>query len=764
MMRYFAYGSRSAFATAICVAATSWASAAPPEPPALPSGEPARENRQPGAAGSDFRSQPADDETKPLEPLRPRTADDEARVEATALYMQAQLLQQRRDFRGAYDTLEKAAELDPQSAAIRRALVPLAFALNRADDAVQHATKAVELDPTDHETLRRLGLQLATQGKLEQATELLEKAANSPKLAKRSPTYVAMMRELGILHAAIGNVDKAGEAFGILLDALQNPGKYELDKETLDTLQADQPATFERIGQALLEAKRHDEAKSAYEQAGRLGRWTPATLGFHLADVLARQGKSDEALAELQKYFDAQLQSKGREPYALLERILVDQKKKDDVIPRAEALLERDPHNSVLQLFVADQYLAADKLDDAEKAYRAALKGSGDAEGHLGLAAIHRRRDQPAELLQALAQALQGKRNGEHAEKRLIEEVEAVTKDEKLLAALIETGRERSRGDMPKLEVAEALLLAKLSADSDRTDAAVEFYRFAVAHVDARRRIAIQGELGETLHGAKKYAEAAEVYRTAAEEPLVVDNKQLRAEFLMRFSQSAELAGDTAGALEAIREARKLVPENPLLHFQEAWVNYHARRWDDAIALFQEIVRDYPEVPELTKRALFSISNIHVEKGEFDKGEAILETFLEENPEDPGVNNDLGYLWADRDKNLDRAEKMIQKALDAEPDNAAYLDSMGWVLYRQGKFAEAVEHLEKALSDPSGSDATIWDHLGDAYEKLGKIDKAREAWEKALEEAREGAPLDEKLIDKIQTKLRQRGRVEPPGN
>src|SRR5690606_6429622 len=106
------------------------------------------------------------------------------------------------------------------------------------------------------------------------------------------------------------------------------------------------------------------------------------------------------------KYFDAQLQSKGRAPYALLERILADQKQSDDLIPQVEALLERDPHNSVLQLFVADQYLASDRLDDAEKTYRAALKGSGDAEGHLGLAAIHRRRGQPVELLKALAQAL----------------------------------------------------------------------------------------------------------------------------------------------------------------------------------------------------------------------------------------------------------------------------------------------------------------------------------------------------------------------
>ncbi|MEX0701275.1 MAG: tetratricopeptide repeat protein [Planctomycetales bacterium] len=769
MIRVPALFSKAAWATTAGLAGFLWLAAvaaaeppAAPEPPPLPATEAEPLRPLPPWAAPGFRLQPADDEAIPLDPRRPRTPADEARVQATALYMKAQLLQSRGDLRAAYETFEKALELDPESAAIRRALVPLAFRMNREEDAVKHALKAIELDPTDHETLRRLGLQFAAQGKLDEGTGLLEKAAASPRLSKTSPTYVSLMRELGILHTATGDTNKAGDAFEILLDALLNPARYELDPDTLDTLQANQAATFERIGQVLLEADRPDRALAAFERAGKLGRWAPATLGFHLAGVRERQGKPDEALAELQKYFDAQLQSKGRAPYELLEKILAAQKKSDELLPRIEALAEKDPHNTRLQLFLADQYLAADRLDDAEQTYRSASKGSADAEGHLGLAAIHRRRNQPAELLQALAQAVQGKRSGEHAERRLVEELEAVTKDEKLLDSLIDAGRERSQGDEPKLELAESLLLAKLAADAERTDAAIEFFRFAMPRAEPRRRIAIHNELGGTLFAAKRYAEAAEAFREGAREPLVVNDKPLRAEFLLKLSRSSELAADSQGALDAIREARKLLPDNPLLHFEEGMIHYRARDWDDAIHVLQEVVGGYPDDPEIAKRALFSISNIHVEKGEFDKGEAILEKFLAENPDDPGVNNDLGYLWADRDKNLDRAERMIRKALAAEPDNAAYLDSMGWVLYRQGKFAEAIEQLEKAVSDPAGSDATIWDHLGDAYEKLGNIDKARHAWEKALEEARDGGRPDEKLIEKIETKLRQRGRVEPP--
>ena len=40
-----------------------------------------------------------------------------------------------------------------------------------------------------------------------------------------------------------------------------------------------------------------------------------------------------------------------------------------------------------------------------------------------------------------------------------------------------------------------------------------------------------------------------------------------------------------------------------------------------------------------------------------------------QDPNDPGVNNDLGYLYADQGKNLEKAEAMIRKAVQEEPDN-----------------------------------------------------------------------------------------------
>ena len=103
---------------------------------------------------------------------------------------------------------------------------------------------------------------------------------------------------------------------------------------------------------------------------------------------------------------------------------------------------------------------------------------------------------------------------------------------------------------------------------------------------------------------------------------------------------------------------------------------------------------------------------------------------LDEFPNDESAMNDLGYLWADANKNLGRARRMIQAAVNAEPGNMAYRDSLGWVLFRQGKYAEAVAELEKAAADKN-PDGAVLDHLGDAYQKAGRRDKAVEAWGRA---------------------------------
>jgi len=691
--------------------------------------------------------QPWDDIIVPLQPRTPRTVSDKARVEALAWYGTGRLLEDRNDFAGAYSAYQKAEQLDPDSIKILHSLIPLAFSLNHTEDGLKYALRAVQLNPNDYQLLRRLGTHLRNTGDTEGALRLFEQAAKAPDLKKESALYVTLMRDLGVLYRATDRKAEAADCFEVVFDALQNHQKYKLDRRTRRELEVDPELDYELLGQSFLDAERPQLALKAFQLAAEGRRGKAGNLSYNLAQVYLQTSEAEKALAELQKYLDAQRQSKGRAAYELLGRILEKLGKQDEIISRLEELASKDPRNSTLQYYLADQYAAAGKLEEAEKLYQETLQADAELVGYLGLASVYRQQKKAPELLQALAKGMVRGKGLEAIEPAL----EKIAQDPELLTALFEAGRKQAQSDPPTLDFESSYLLAKLAVEGKQDKAAEEFYRIALTR-DKTKAAAIYEELGQHLISMKRYLDAAKVFQEAADNPALSQN---RPSFLFLLSHACEMGGETKQALEAIEAARQVVPNNPLLQYQEAWIYSHSGQYDKAIERFEKLIATYPESTSIVRRSQFSLSNIYVQQGNMEKGEAILEEVLKEDPNDPSVNNDLGYLWADQGKNLEQAEQMIRKALKAEPENVAYLDSMGWVLFKRGKAEEALTYLEKAVASADGADATIWDHLGDVYEKLDQLSKAVEAWEKALAEARSSAKPDEELIQKIQEKLKK---------
>ena len=710
---------------------------------------PADEASKPAGKSTDFRQQIADDVNRPLDPLQKRAPKAKSRLDAMAWFMTGKLQQSRNDLRGALQSYEKAIATDPDAIEVYRELVPLAFRLNQTAAAVKYALKAVELDPNDFLLLRQLGMHMARQEKLPEAIKLLSQAANAETLDRNSGLYVSLHRDLAILNQAIGNQEKTADSYEIVFEALTKPIKYKLNTRVRRALMADPMSSFERMGQTFLAVKRYDRAVAAFRRAVDTKQRPAASVSFSLAQVFRAQGKLDEALKELQNYFSAQLQSKGRAPYELLREILDEQKRSDELLPKLNALAEEDPRNPILQVFLADQYVARKEFDKAEAILKATLKNSKDAQGYLGLIRIYRQQNRAEDLLQSLTQAARGGVD----QQQLSTELAEIVKNEDLLTSLLDAGRQAGDAGSKPLGVDGDHILAKLAASAKKNDAAVAFYERAVAGRPGRdKAFSVFQELGSLLLQLDRFGDAADIYQQATEYPLL---RNERPRLLLFLSQALELNGETKSALAAVLEARNLLPQAPILHYQEAWVYYHSRQWDQAIRLFQAVMQKFPQDKSTLRRCQFSLSNIYVQQGEIRKGEQILEDVLKEDPDDPSVNNDLGYLYADQGKNLEQAEKMIRKAVAAEPENAAYLDSLGWVLFKLGKTQEAQGHLERATKMVSGGDATIWDHLGDCYAANKKTELARQAWQKALDSAVTDSHPDQKLIQKIRDKLHQ---------
>src|SRR5208337_971390 len=162
----------------------------------------------------------------------------------------------------------------------------------------------------------------------------------------------------------------------------------------------------------------------------------------------------------------------------------------------------------------------------------------------------------------------------------------------------------------------------------------------------------------------------------------------------------ADLLSDTGKvdqALEILNKAIKNEPDNARYKLVLGGTLTKFGRNDEAVKVFQDLIKRFSGNDEVVKLAHSNLSIIYVNQGDYAKGEAELEILFRKTPDDAGVNNDLGYLYADQGKNLEKAESMIRKAVQEEPDRPAYLDSLGWVLFKRGKAKESLEPLMKAV-------------------------------------------------------------------
>ncbi len=157
-----------------------------------------------------------------------------------------------------------------------------------------------------------------------------------------------------------------------------------------------------------------------------------------------------------------------------------------------------------------------------------------------------------------------------------------------------------------------------------------------------------------------------------------------------------------------------------------------------------------------------TLSNIEVSEHHLPEAEEWLEQVLDENPEDLGALNDLGYLWADQNKHLELALVMVRQALASDPKNMAYLDSLGWTLFRLARYSEAVIELQAATGGEK-ADAVIYEHLGEALDKNGDAPGAIAAFEHALAGFQPETDADKiKALREKLDQLRSKAAAKPP--
>jgi tetratricopeptide (TPR) repeat protein len=197
-------------------------------------------------------------------------------------------------------------------------------------------------------------------------------------------------------------------------------------------------------------------------------------------------------------------------------------------------------------------------------------------------------------------------------------------------------------------------------------------------------------------------------------------------------------------AMKLFDEALAVTPDDPALHAAHVQlyvllVQNAVERGalDEAEKLLGEGLERYADDGALR----YSQALLLEDQGRNKKAVEVLESLVDDSPDDPALLNALGYLLTDQFDRHEEARGYIQKALAMNPDSPAIIDSMGWVLYKLGDFRAALDYLERAYR--LEQDPEIAAHLIDVRWALGDREQALELLRTSLEKSPDDKHLRE---------------------
>lgn len=723
---------------------------------------------------------PGEDPPSAFVPKTPRTAAEQKKLDATQLYVEARAQEDQRQFTRAILTLEKALESDPDSVPVLRRLSLLCGATGRLERSIEYGRRVIAAEPGDAQTIGRI-VEYYRRREPAKAEPFLKEVLANPKLEKGSSEALLLEFQLAELYESTGRLDKAADALAKVVDAIDaRAGNALSTADRRRILGDEEAAAYLKFGELFRRAGRRPLALKCFRRA-EVYDDANALIPLLEALVLLDDNRPPEALAAVEKAIKRG--PRGREAYDVLAEVLKRLGRPKEVVARIEAAAKADPKNVPLQYALADRYREAGQADKADALVKQLMETQPDLQGFASLFASFLKDKKTEELIRLLAKV----DDKLHRDDVIAPQMQALLADPPYTEKVLDTGLALLNSDPPRLDRAGWAVLLKLATRAKKNDRYIALLRVELKHNPSPL---VESELIDALAKEKRFDEAEAEFEAMLKRYPDERNPQ-RMLFLARLRLEAHRE---AAAIPVLKEVLKAAPNDPAVLFNLATALARTGKLDEGVAIVKDalkaepanvdlirvlmmvyiqagknqemidylktVVEKFPANEEVVKLARSNLSIAYTNLGDYAKGEAELEILFAKNPDDPGVNNDLGYLYAEQGKNLEKAETMIRKAVADEPENSAYLDSLGWVLFKRGKAKEAIDPLKKAIENLEGrDDATIPEHLGDAYFELKDRARAKEQWEKAEKIAAGMTPPDKRLPE-IRKKLESLKKLE----
>ncbi len=602
----------------------------------------------------------------------------------------------------AIEQYKLALDADPSSRMLQDGLANLYFKLGRVREAVTAAQLQVSKHPEDadaHILLGRVYLRSLGDGQGPQSTEMLRLAiAEYEKISSLKPDDI----ETHLL---------LGQLYGLNHDSAKAEAQFKA-AQGIDGSSEEVVLSMARL----------------YSEQGDLKRASKT-----IADVPAddRTTRMNFALAGI---YDQLNQPK-------------------DAVAAYRAALAEDPDNTDAKRGLANALLRSGNVDAAGKVFGEVVGSDPqDAESLIREADVQRQQGKYEQALATLKKA------GALAPDNL-----ELKYNEALLFDAM--GRLDDSANILKAILASTVQQDGKYSEGDRNNRALFLDRLGIVYRE-------QGKTAESADAFKQliaiggdsqgraYDALVDTYRdahnwTAARDAAADGAKALPKNRDVQLAYARQLA-DTGKLDEGLKLAHAQLngtPDDREIWFTIADMNHRAKRW-------AETAEALTKVETLTTKnedkvfLYYYRGSIAEQRKMYDQAEEDFKKGLAIDPDNGSIENDYGYMLAERGIRLDEAVSMLKKAVAYDPQNGAFLDSLAWAYFKQGQYALAEEYARKAVLR-SRNDPSVLDHMGEIYAKTGKLQMAVVEWQKSVDAYATSLPPEADPADsaKVQRKL-----------
>ena len=431
-----------------------------------------------------------------------------------------------------------------------------------------------------------------------------------------------------------------------------------------------------------------------------------------LAGIHSAKGEFQKAKVIYEKCIA--MNQEDTEAYLFLGSLYMSEKRYDDAITVYEKIINYDDDNIMALYYLARLYAETKSYDKAKEYYQKAISLKTNFEPALldmgTLYEVEGDFDKAIEYYQKII-------TFDPLNKKARSRIATIFVKKKQYNRAIHEFEKLS--DLDREDVNLRVKIGLLHLEEERYDEAIREFNIALASKPKNDSVRYYLAMAWRGKGDTK---------RAAEEFLKIDPKS--EEFGGAIKSLAFLymkSGDLDGGITTMQGYLDRIKDSPDIYMMLALLYEEKQDYRKAIELLKEARQISPQNVDI----LYQTGMLHERLGETDAALSYMEEVLKIDSEYANALNFIGYTWADRGINLPEAEEKVKKALGKKPDDAYIRDSIGWVYFKKGEYTKALTELLRAFQSLP-DDPTIAEHLGDVYTALKEYAKAIEYFNKAL--------------------------------